>query len=153
MNTYEFSDLLPGKKETLEVEVSAGNIDRFEEISGDDSPIHKDAQFARDRGFEDRLAHGLLLGAYVSRFLGTILPGANGLLQMIEMQYRKPCTPGTRVAIEGEIVRQVDSVQAIQISLTIRRVKDQGILATGRAQVGILKPGQPQSGGIGGGKF
>lgn len=42
-------------------EITAGMIDAYAELSGDRFPIHMDRGAARERGFPERVAHGLLV--------------------------------------------------------------------------------------------
>jgi 3-hydroxybutyryl-CoA dehydratase len=137
MNNFDFSDLVVGMKKNIEVSVGEDEIAAFAELSGDVSSIHVDDDFARSRGFKSRIAHGALFVAYVSRFIGTTLPGAGGLLQSINMEFRRPCYSGTKIKIEGEIVKRVESVRVIRIKITLTDSVTGEILATGQAQSGI----------------
>jgi len=63
------------------VEVRPEELDRFAQLSGDISAIHISREAAQTSGFPDRVVHGLLAGAYVSRMVGMELPGEHWLLQ------------------------------------------------------------------------
>lgn len=45
-------------------------IRHFAEVSGDHNPIHLDDEFARGTRFGQRIAHGMLSGAFISAVLG-----------------------------------------------------------------------------------
>lgn len=137
MNFYSFSEMIVGKKECIEVQVGEKEIDLFAELSGDVSPIHLDDSFAKGKGFKSRIAHGSLLVSYVSRLIGTMLPGANGLLQSISLDFRRPCYAGTKIKIEGEVIKQVVSVHVIRIKILVTDSVTKEILATGQVQSGI----------------
>jgi 3-hydroxybutyryl-CoA dehydratase len=137
VNNFIFSDMIVGKKESLEVQVGEHEIAAFAELSGDVSPIHVDDGFAIRKGFKSRIAHGALLVSYASKFIGTIMPGASGLLQSVAMDFRRPCYPGTRVKIEGEVAKRVESVRVVRIKMIMTDVMTGEILATGMAQLSI----------------
>jgi 3-hydroxybutyryl-CoA dehydratase len=137
MNHFNFSEMIAGKKESMEVQVGEREIAAFAELSGDVSPIHVDDAFAKSKGFNSRIAHGALLVSYVSRFIGTILPGANGLLQSVAIEFRRPCYPGTKIKIEGEVAKRVESVRVVRITILVTDSVTGEILATGLVQSGI----------------
>jgi 3-hydroxybutyryl-CoA dehydratase len=142
MNHYLFSEMHVGKKECIEVQVGEREIDTFAELSGDVSPIHIDDFFAKGRGLKSRIAHGALLMSYVSRLIGTMLPGTNGLLQSVSMEFRRPCYAGTKIKIEGEVTKQVESVHVVRIKILVTDSMTGEILATGQVQSGIEDRGK-----------
>lgn len=57
-----FDDINVGDwMQTDSVEVTAGMIDRFADLTGDRFEIHMDEEAARRKGFKGRVAHGLLV--------------------------------------------------------------------------------------------
>ena len=59
---YGLGQLRPGDRiEAGHRQVTAGLIDAFAEMSGDRFEIHMSAEAARRHGFDDRVAHGLLV--------------------------------------------------------------------------------------------
>ncbi len=149
MNNFVFSEMIVGKKEYMEVLIGEQQISAFAELSGDVSPVHVDDIFAKSKGFKSRIAHGALLMSYVSRFVGTILPGANGLLQSVAMEFRRPCYPGTKIKIDGEVVQHVESVRVVRIKIVVTDSVTGEILATGQVQSGIQNGATAGDGGIG----
>ena len=100
---FKLADLVVGQIERVEVDVHANDIDAFAELSGDISPIHTDLDIAREKGFEGRVVHGLLIGSYVSQLIGCRLPGIHGVMQSFEIGFRNPVIPPDCLTIEGEV--------------------------------------------------
>ena len=50
--------------------VTADVIAAFASVSGDRNPVHIDADYAADTMFKERIAHGMLSGAYISAVFG-----------------------------------------------------------------------------------
>jgi acyl dehydratase len=98
-----FEDLTVGTAAQMEWTVAASDLDAFAAVSGDINPLHVDADFARQRGFPDRVAHGFLLGAKVSAFVGTVMPGRDCLLLETQLAWPNPCYAGDVVRLRGEI--------------------------------------------------
>ena len=60
--TYKFEQVNIGDwYETDKLEVTTQHIDGFAKLSGDEFEIHMNAQAAKDAGFNDRVAHGILI--------------------------------------------------------------------------------------------
>ena len=54
MNHYTLAEMTPGLSEEFTVTVTPEMMDAFCTITGDVSPIHMDADYARGRGFPGR---------------------------------------------------------------------------------------------------
>src|SRR3546814_18127434 len=109
VSRFAFEDLRLGQQAAFEATVTEADLDRFAEVSGDVSPLHMDAGFARARGFAGRVAHGAYLTALVSRLVGVHLPGERCLLHSVAMQFRRPVLAGTRVVVPG-VVEQLPGI-------------------------------------------
>ncbi|NQU85228.1 MAG: hypothetical protein HQ541_05660 [Mariniphaga sp.] len=120
---FTLSNLVVGQKDTMEVDVSIDDIDEFAEISGDYSLIHMDSTFAKAQGFNSRVAHGMLIGALVSGFIGNKLPGRYGILQSIDIGFRKPLEPPDTIQINGEIISISKSTSQIVVKITVSNSK------------------------------
>ena len=131
MNEYCFADLPIGKRETLVVTVGDADVLAFAQLSGDQSAIHVDDEYAKSRAFRRRLVHGMLSGAYLSGFLGMKLPGKHGLLQSIECQFPAPCYVPSVLTIEGVVVRRTEALRVVTVELSII---DQAGTVTARAK-------------------
>jgi acyl dehydratase len=119
--------------------VTAELIDRFVWLSGDNSPLHVDSNFARDHGFRGRVVQGQLLGALVSGVIGTELPGAAGVLQEIVLRFHNPCYEGDAVKVRVSVAEQHVSVGALTCKIEVRN--GQGLLlAKGHFRSGLLEP-------------
>jgi acyl dehydratase len=131
-----FEDVQLGEEASRTFAVTAELVDGFARLSGDVSPIHVDVETARARGFEERVAHGALLGALVSSVVGTELPGARGLLHAIELKFKKPCCVGRSVTVTLKVVEKIEAVRALVLDATLQ--DDRGtVVAQGRVQSGV----------------
>jgi acyl dehydratase len=138
MQKHKFQDLHVGDTAAIEVEITESIIEDFCRLSGDYSEIHISREFAREQGFQDRLVHGILIGAFMSRLIGMELPGKYGILQSIDIKFRNPCYPGDKLVIKGEITRIADVVKVIIVNIRILKA-DGTLVATGKAQVGVTR--------------
>lgn len=58
-----------GFKANVEVKVTDKMVRQFAEMSGDFNPIHLDDDYAKTTRFGRRIAHGMIVGALISRAL------------------------------------------------------------------------------------
>lgn len=111
-------------------------VSAFASLSGDVNPLHLDSGYARKQGFPRRVAHGCLTLSYVSRLIGTQLPGDGALWRSLEVEWLKPVFPGDRVTITGTVLQQ--SISADSIVLEIEAVTETGSrVLRARATVGM----------------
>ena len=126
-----------GKTVIREVAISTELIDAFTELSGDRSPVHCNAEFARAIGFRDRIAHGALLIALTSALVGNELPGRRGVLQSLKLDFRKPNYPGDRVIISMEVVETHSSTGVLVMNVRMTNQRNE-LVCTGTIQVGLV---------------
>lgn len=76
MNHYTLADMKPGLTENFTVTVTQQMMDQFLAITGDCSPIHVDADYAKDRGYPGCVVYGMLGASFFSTLAGVYLPGS-----------------------------------------------------------------------------
>lgn len=97
--------------ESLVVGQSAGQVHTvrpddlaaFADISGDHNPLHMDEAYAQSSPFKGRVAHGMLLGAWISALLGDALPGPGAIYVSQSLAFRRPVRIGDEVLVEVEV--------------------------------------------------
>ena len=77
MNHYTLAEMTPGLTEEFTVTVTPEMMDAFRAITGDVSPIHIDADYARGRGFPGRVVYGMLGASFFSTLAGVYLRQAD----------------------------------------------------------------------------
>ena len=103
MNKYKFSDIEIGLRESFEVKIDASKMDKFLDISNDTNPLHADSNYAKKKGFPDRVVYGLLTSSFYSTLVGVYLPGKYCILQGIDIQFSKPVYIGDALKISGKV--------------------------------------------------
>lgn len=58
-----------GHTASITVQVTDKMVRQFAELSGDHNPIHLDDEYAKKSRFGQRIAHGMIVGALISRAL------------------------------------------------------------------------------------
>ena len=119
MNNYKYEDLSVGMSESFTVTITQEMLDKFKSITGDVNPLHNDEEFARAKGHPGRVAYGMLTASFLSTLAGVYIPGERSLIQQVETKFAKPVYIGDVLTVTGEIVELVDSVQRLELKVTI----------------------------------
>ncbi|HHT04443.1 MAG TPA: MaoC family dehydratase [Bacteroidales bacterium] len=84
------SKIKVGDTYTEKVRYTQANVDAFAEISGDNNPIHINAEYAAKTPFGKPIVHGFFAGAIFSKVFGTTWPGEGTIYMFQEMSFRAP---------------------------------------------------------------
>lgn len=109
----------------------------FRNLSGDDNPMHLDNAFASTHGFRGRIAYGNLLGAMLSRLVGTELPTREVLILRQTLEFRKPAYVGEDIRLTAEVIASHEAVGSIQLKLQFHSVQDE-LICTGQCLIKCL---------------
>lgn len=88
-----------GFKATLTVQITDKMVRQFAEMSGDFNPIHLDDEYAKTTRFGRRIAHGMILGALISRSLNEKI-GGGGVYLAQNLKFVNPVFIDDTVTIE-----------------------------------------------------
>lgn len=84
----------------LERTLTQTDFDRFAALSGDDNPIHVDADFSAATKFGRTVAHGVLLISILGSLVQRLRPGARVVRQ--DIRFPAPTYAGDPMAFEVE---------------------------------------------------
>jgi acyl dehydratase len=92
----------------------------FKEMTGDISPIHLSANYAKEKGFKDVLVYGMLTASFYSTLVGVYLPGKYGIFQKCDISFNKPVYIGDTLSVSGKISDIHHVLKRITIKAEIR---------------------------------
>ena len=108
---------------------SIDHMQVFAQLSKDYNPIHSDFNFAKSKGFDAPLIHGLLLSSQTSRLIGQELPDQNAILTGIQMDFIQPSFPDDELIFGADLITKSDSTHSLEFKCLILR--DKKILCRG----------------------
>ena len=135
MNEYRITDISAGQQESFSVTVTEEMMAKFLDITGDVNPLHTDDGFAKEKGFPQRVAYGMLTASLISTLGGVYLPGKYCLIQGVEVRFAKPVYIGDVLEVTGEAVKVDRDLRYLEIKVTIRNQRNEKVLR------GLLKAG------------
>ena len=119
MNHYRLADLTPGVTESFTVTITEEMMAQFYAITGDNSPIHMDADYAAGRGYPGREVYGMLGASFLSTLAGVYLPGEHCLLHGVDLKFAKTIFIGDTLTVTGVVDEVNDTFREITIKASI----------------------------------
>src|SRR3954454_16292541 len=89
-----------GSRASLSREVTADDIRRFTEISGDRNPLHYDAEAAAASRFGEIIVQGGVTSAILNAVVAEKLPGPGTVFLEVAWRFTAPVRPGDEIAGE-----------------------------------------------------
>lgn len=137
MNKYGIEDLYEGMTESFDVTITEGMMKNFLEITGDINPLHNDDEFAKAKGFENRVVYGMLTSSMLSTLAGVYLPGERSLIREVDVKLKKPVFVGDTLTVSGTVEDIRAQLGIFDMKVTIVNDKGDKVLR-GKMQMGII---------------
>ncbi len=118
MNGQTIEELRIGDCAEFTKTISESDIYLYAGITGDFNPAHIDEPYASKTFFKTRIAHGMLLGGFISAILGCRLPGPGTIYIRQEVNFRKPVHIGDTVTARVEIIEIITEKNQIRLKTT-----------------------------------
>lgn len=138
MNHYTLAEMTPGLTEEFTVTVTEEMMDAFCAITGDVSPIHMDAEYAKGRGYAGRVVYGMLGASFFSTLAGVYLPGEHCLLHSVEARFARPVFIGDTLTVTGKVTEVNDTFGEITVKAVIENQNGQKV-TRGLIKAGVAK--------------
>lgn len=132
-----FESLSIGEAAAREHVITKELVEQFANVSGDHNPLHTDEEYARGTQFNGRIAHGMLVGAFVSELVGMNLPGKYSLIVKESLEFKKPIPLGSTIRIDAHIAHKSIATRLIELALTVTLGGD--VVAVGEVIVKVLQ--------------
>jgi 3-hydroxybutyryl-CoA dehydratase len=122
-----------GDKAEFTKSITEEEVILFAKISGDDNPIHLDEEYAKNSIFKQKIAHGFLVGSFISAAIGKNLPGKGTIYLNQTMKFLAPVFMNDIITAHLEVL---DFPRGNQVVLsTVCKNQDQKIVIEGTALV------------------
>ena len=112
----------------------------FQRCSNDYNPLHTDALFAKSKGFDSPVMYGNILNAFLSHFVGMLLPTREVMILSQNILFQNPVFMNDEITFETSIDNYSPTVNFIDYKFKFRRVKDEKkvLIANGHIQIKLL---------------
>jgi 3-hydroxybutyryl-CoA dehydratase len=128
MNEYRYEDIAVGMKESFSVTITDDMVSSFTQITGDTNPMHIDDAYARENGYQARIAYGLMTASFFSTLGGVYLPGKYCLFYENHNFFNKPVYIGDVLSVSGEVIEKSEnSMPRITVKGMIKNQNNQTV--------------------------
>lgn len=112
----------------------------FQRCSNDFNPLHTDALFAKSKGFETPVMYGNILNAFLSHFVGMLLPTREVMILSQSILFQNPIFMNDEITFESSIDKYSPTVNFIDYKFKFRRIKNdkKELIANGHIQIKLL---------------
>lgn len=133
-----------GSQATRVHTITEADIIRFADISGDHNPIHLDAEYAARSSFGQQIAHGSLMGAYISAVLGMDLPGPGSIYLGQTLKFLAPVHIGSIITVHVRVIALREEKRLLTLHTDC--TNEQGVVVvTGEATIKYMHEAEVQS--------
>ena len=131
-------DISIGHTESFEVKVTEEMMKMFCQISGDVNPLHCDSEFARSKGYRDKVAYGMLTATFLSTLAGVWLPGEKSLIHQVEAEFPNPVYIGDSLKVEGTVKEKNDTFRFIVLKVIVKNQDGKKVLR-GKMRIQVME--------------
>jgi 3-oxoacyl-[acyl-carrier protein] reductase len=132
-----------GDRRELTRHITEEDIRQFVKMTGDNNPLHVDAEFASNTPFKDIVVHGMLGASFISTVIGTQLPGAGALWVSQNLEFLLPVRLGDVLTVSCVVSAKHERDRLLDLEARITNQGNQVVLQ-GTGRVKLLQPAQPQ---------
>lgn len=115
-------------------EIHHGFIESF----GDRNHLHVDDNYAVSKGFRGKVAHGAILGGFLSHFIGMELPYEDVVIHSLAIDFVKPNYIDDCLRVEATVDQISEAVKVFVLRINIVNLMHGYVCAKAKVQVGIL---------------
>ncbi|HEY0613120.1 MAG TPA: MaoC family dehydratase, partial [Candidatus Elarobacter sp.] len=87
----------------------------FAAVSGDNYPLHVDAEYAKTTRFGQRAAHGMLTASLLSTVTGMLLQTPGGIYVEQQIRFRRPVFIGDTLTARSEVTELIPDRRRMRV--------------------------------------
>jgi acyl dehydratase len=134
LRNFTYEEITHGQRASYSREVTEREVQLFAAVSGDVNPVHLDAAYAATTRFGERIAHGMLTGAFVSAAIALELPGPGTIYLGQDLRFRLPVKLGDVITVKLEVTDKRDRRRMVTLDCQVLNQHDK-LVASGTAEV------------------
>jgi 3-hydroxybutyryl-CoA dehydratase len=138
MNGKTIQEIQVGDSAQFAKTVSEADIYQYAGITGDLNPAHINAAYARETFFKGRIAHGMLLGGFISTVIGMHLPGPGTIYLNQTLAFKAPARIGDTITARVEVIEVLAEKNRVRLKTTCTNQNDTTVV-DGEAFVSLPK--------------
>jgi 3-hydroxybutyryl-CoA dehydratase len=118
MTGKTIDDLRVGDSAEFAKTVSESDVYLYAGVTGDFNPAHVNEAYAEKTFFKTRIAHGMLLGGFISTVLANKLPGPGTIYVRQELDFLAPVRIGDTITAKVEVAEVLADKNRVKLRTT-----------------------------------
>ncbi len=108
-------DLTIGETAFFTKTISESDVYLYAGITGDMNPAHINEDYSKKTFFKKRIAHGMLMGGFISNVIGTQLPGPGSIYIEQHLSFKAPVYPGDTITASVKVVEIIENMNRVKL--------------------------------------
>ena len=97
--------------------LTSADVQAFADVTGDDNPLHVDADYAATTRFGRPVVHGVFILGLASKVLGRDFPGHGSVAVSLSAKFLRPVPVGEEVTVEVKVAEKLEKYRHVRIRL------------------------------------
>jgi|WetSurMetagenome_2_1015567.scaffolds.fasta_scaffold322170_1 3-hydroxybutyryl-CoA dehydratase len=131
-------ELFNNFEKELKFSVTIEVYNTFQLCSGDKNYLHTDEEFAKAKGFRERVMYGNILNTFLSYSIGMALPTPDVMIQTQDIQYKRPVFLNDELTMNIKVDEIHKSVNVVQFVYKFFNQENK-VVAKGHVQIGVFE--------------
>jgi 3-hydroxybutyryl-CoA dehydratase len=123
-----FEDFRIGDATSFSKTITDADILLFAGVSGDNYPLHMDAEYAKTTRFGQRAAHGMLTASLLSTVVGLLLQRPGGIYVEQSLRFKRPVFIGDTLTATAEVTELIPERRRIRIETRVENQRGEAVL-------------------------
>lgn len=108
-----------GDRVTFAKTIGEADVLLFAAVSGDNYPLHVDAEYAKTTRFGQRAVHGMLSASLMSTVVGMLLQKPGGIYVEQTLRFRRPVFIGDTLTATAEVVELLPETRRMRARMQV----------------------------------
>ncbi len=123
-----FDAFAVGDRATFAKTITEADILLFAAVSGDNYPLHVDAEYAKTTRFGQRAAHGMLSASLLSTVVGLLLQKPGGIYVEQSVRFKRPVFIGDTLTATAEVTELIPERRRMHIRASVTNQRGETVL-------------------------
>ncbi|HEY0393397.1 MAG TPA: MaoC family dehydratase [Candidatus Elarobacter sp.] len=123
-----FEEFKPGDAAAFTKTITEADILLFAAVSGDNYPLHVDAEYAKTTRFGQRAAHGMLTASLLSTVTGMLLQKPGGIYVEQSIRFKRPVFIGDTLTARSEVTELLPERRRMRVRAGVVNQRGETVL-------------------------
>jgi 3-hydroxybutyryl-CoA dehydratase len=124
----QFEQFRTGDAATFTKTITEADVLLFAAVSGDNYPLHVDAEYAKTTRFGQRAAHGMLTASLLSTVTGMLLQKPGGIYVEQQVRFKRPVFIGDTLTARSEVVELIPQRRRMRVRAGVVNQRGESVL-------------------------